>query len=137
MLKAPLQQIVALGEGLEHAIYLHTHVGWTEVLWTAVEKFRNLLLLNLYFHITLGTLFIWTIKMIKYRLLILSLSAMFSQCWTDRIDIDENKFFLSIDILSPKNNTLNLPLKSYLLIYWLSFQTLTSTAKSNVLTMQR
>ena len=29
-LKAPLQQIVALGEGLEHAIYLHTHVGWTE-----------------------------------------------------------------------------------------------------------
>ena len=75
--------------------------------------------------------------MIKYRLLILSLSAMFSQCWTDRIDIDENKFFLSTDILSPKNNTLNLPLKSYLLIYWLSFQTLTSTAKSNVLTMQR
>ena len=40
--------------------------------------------------------------MIKYRLLILSLSAMFSQCRTDRIDIDENKFFLSIDILSPK-----------------------------------
>ena len=59
---------------------------------------------------------------------------MFSQCRTDRTDIDENKFFLSIDILS--NNTLNLPLKSYLLIYWLSFQTLTSTTKSNVVTMQ-
>ena len=72
--------------------------------------------------------------MIKYRLLILSLSAMFSQCRTDRTDIDENKFFLSIDILS--NNTLDLPLKSYLLIYWLSFQTLTSTTKSNVVTMQ-
>ena len=41
-------------------------------------------------------------KSYKVRLLILSLSAMFSQCWTDRIDIGENNFFLSIDVLSPK-----------------------------------
>ena len=46
------------------------------VLWIAVEKFCDLLmLLNLYFCVTFGTLFIWTIKIIKYRLLILSLSA--------------------------------------------------------------
>ena len=60
------------------------------------------MLLNSSFYITLGTLFIWTIKIIKYRLLILSLSEMFSLCLTDRIDIDENKFCLSIDIQSPK-----------------------------------
>ena len=49
------------------------------ILWTAVGKFCNLLmLLNLYFYITFGTLFIWTIKIINYGLLISSLSAMFS-----------------------------------------------------------
>ena len=82
---------------------------------------------------------------VTYRLLILSLSAMFSCCRTDRIDIDENKFCLSIDILSPKKyHTLNFPLKPYLLIYYilpiyymLPFQTLTSTAKGSVVTMQR
>ena len=48
------------------------------MLWAAVEEFCNLLmLLNLYSYLTLGTIFIWTIKIIKYRLLILSLSAMF------------------------------------------------------------
>ena len=36
-----------------------------------------------------------------------------------------------------KNNTLNFPLKSDLLIYWLPFQILTSTAKSSVVIMQR
>ena len=51
------------------------------ILWTTVEKFCNLLMLsNLYFYITIGTLFIWTIKIKKYRLLILSLSEMFSLC---------------------------------------------------------
>ena len=55
----------------------------------------------------------------------------------DRIDINENKFCLSIDILSKKkSNTLNVPLKSYPLMYWLPFQTLTSTAKSSVVTTQ-
>ena len=55
-------------------------------------------------------------KIIKYRLLICIRSVE-----RTRIDIDENKFCLSIDILSIKNNTLNFPLKSYLLIYDLPF----------------
>ena len=41
-----------------------------KILCTAVETFCNLLmLLNLYFYITLSTLLIWTIKIIKHRLL--------------------------------------------------------------------
>ena len=69
--------------------FLHFHQSLSEnsmsvldgqrLLWTAVEKFCNLLmLLNLDFYLTLGNSFIWTIKIIKYRLLILRLSAMFS-----------------------------------------------------------
>ena len=53
----------------------------------------------------------------------------------DRLDTDENKFYLSVDILSPEKK--NFPLKSYLPIYLLPFQTLTSTAKSSVVAMQR
>ena len=36
--------------------------------------------------------------------------------------------------ISEKINALNFSLKSYLLIYWLPFQILTSTAKSSIVT---
>ena len=65
--------------GKESIWNISERVGWTDDLWTAVEKLCNLLmLLNLYFYITSTTLFIWTIIILKYRLLILSLSAMLS-----------------------------------------------------------
>ena len=55
------------------------------ILWTAVENFCNLgMLLSFYLYITLDILFIWTIKIIKYRLLVSSLSAMFSYCSVGR-----------------------------------------------------
>ena len=60
---------------------------------------------------------------------------VYQQCRTNRIDTDKNKF-LSFNCVSGKSNTLNFPLKSYLLIYWLLFQTLTSTADSSVVIMQ-
>ena len=60
------------------------------------------MMLNLCFYITLGTLFIWAIRITKYRLLILSLSAIYSYGRTDRMDFDENKFCLLIDIPYPK-----------------------------------
>ena len=73
------------------------------ILWSAAEKFCNLLiLLNLYFYITLGTLFIWTMKIIKCRWLAFEFICNVFIVLTDRIDVDENKVCLSIDILSPK-----------------------------------
>ena len=53
---------------------------------------------------------------------------------SDRIDIDENKFCLSNDIPSPKkNNALNFPFKSYLLIQPLT--TITSRKIFSILLM--
>ena len=100
------------------------------IFCTAIEKFCNrLMLLSLCFGITLVTLFIWTIKIVKYRLLILSLSVTF-------VSDGQNRHWWKNSI-SEKNNALNLPLKSYLLIYCLPFRTLTPTAKNSVVTMQR
>ena len=59
------------------------------------------MLLNLYFYITLGTLFIWTMKIIKNSTDFEFISNVFIVS-DDGIDIDKNKFCLSIDILSIK-----------------------------------